>query len=120
MEEAQIELLFSLNSLYLQQCITIRDQLQQQNSQIQQKLAEFFKKKKPDDSRADKDAGKNVSDLEQRYLKLMGKPKKYRQIFKISILSNRIVVKSKEKFVNFHFWNEKAFLIFNLHVHTYA
>ncbi|CAE1313668.1 Coiled-coil domain-containing protein 96 [Acanthosepion pharaonis] len=53
-----------------QQCISIRDQLQQQNAQIQQKLAEFFKKKKPDDNRADKEA-KNLSDLEQRYLKLM-------------------------------------------------
>ncbi|XP_050391625.2 coiled-coil domain-containing protein 96 isoform X2 [Patella vulgata] len=45
-----------------------REQLKQQNYQLQHKLAEYFRKKKSDD-RADYD--KNVTDQEQRYLKYM-------------------------------------------------
>ena len=47
-----------------------REQLQQQNYQLQHKLAEYFRKKKSDDARQDVD--KNVTDQEQRYLKYMG------------------------------------------------
>lgn len=55
----------------LQQAIVEREQLQQQNYQLQHKLAEYFRKKKADESRQDYD--KNVTDQEQRYLKYMGK-----------------------------------------------
>ena len=55
----------------LQQAIAEREQLQQQNYQLQHKLAEYFKKKKADESRQEYD--KNVTDQEQRYLKYMGK-----------------------------------------------
>ena len=48
-----------------------REQLQQQNYQLQHKLAEYFRKKKSDDARQDVD--KNVTDQEQRYLKYMGR-----------------------------------------------
>ncbi|KAL3877763.1 hypothetical protein ACJMK2_035425 [Sinanodonta woodiana] len=51
------------------QAIAEREQLQQQNYQLQHKLAEYFRKKKADDSRQDYD--KNVTDQEQRYLKYM-------------------------------------------------
>lgn len=54
----------------LQQAIVEREQLQQQNYQLQHKLAEYFRKKKADESRQDYD--KNVTDQEQRYLKYMG------------------------------------------------
>ncbi|KAH3866890.1 hypothetical protein DPMN_030013 [Dreissena polymorpha] len=52
------------------QAIVQREQYQQKNYQLQHKLAEFFRKKKADDSRQDYD--KNVTDQEQRYLKYMG------------------------------------------------
>ena len=55
----------------LQQAIAEREQLQQSNYQLQHKLAEYFRKKKADESRQDYD--KNVTDQEQRYLKYMGK-----------------------------------------------
>ncbi|KAK3607426.1 hypothetical protein CHS0354_035120 [Potamilus streckersoni] len=51
------------------QAIAEREQLQQQNYQLQHKLAEYFRKKKADDSRQEYD--KNVTDQEQRYLKYM-------------------------------------------------
>ncbi|XP_052264486.1 coiled-coil domain-containing protein 96-like isoform X4 [Dreissena polymorpha] len=51
------------------QAIVQREQYQQKNYQLQHKLAEFFRKKKADDSRQDYD--KNVTDQEQRYLKYM-------------------------------------------------
>ncbi len=53
----------------LQQALTEREQFQQQNYQLQNKLAEYFRKKKSDDARQDVD--KNVTDQEQRYLKYM-------------------------------------------------
>ncbi|XP_022080417.1 coiled-coil domain-containing protein 96-like [Acanthaster planci] len=46
-----------------------REQLQNQNIQLQHKLAEYFRKKKTDDQRQEMD--KNVTDQEQRYLKYM-------------------------------------------------
>ncbi|XP_074647860.1 cilia- and flagella-associated protein 184-like isoform X2 [Tubulanus polymorphus] len=49
--------------------ISEREQLQQQNFQLQHKLAEYFRKKKADDTRQEMD--KNVTDQEQRYLKYM-------------------------------------------------
>lgn len=55
----------------LQQAIVEREQLQQKNYQLQHKLAEFFRKKKADESRQEYD--KNVTDQEQRYLKYMGR-----------------------------------------------
>lgn len=54
----------------LQQAIAEREQLQQQNYGLQHKLAEYFRKKKADESRQEYD--KNVTDQEQRYLKYMG------------------------------------------------
>lgn len=54
----------------LQQAIAEREQLQQQNYTLQHKLAEYFRKKKADESRQEYD--KNVTDQEQRYLKYMG------------------------------------------------
>ncbi len=55
--------------IMLQQALTEREQFQQQNYQLQNKLAEYFRKKKSDDARQDVD--KNVTDQEQRYLKYM-------------------------------------------------
>lgn len=55
--------------LKLQQAIAEREQLQQQNYQLQHKLAEYFRKKKADESRQEHD--KSVTDQEQRYLKYM-------------------------------------------------
>ncbi|XP_038067140.1 coiled-coil domain-containing protein 96-like [Patiria miniata] len=46
-----------------------REQLHNQNIQLQHKLAEYFRKKKTDDQRQEMD--KNVTDQEQRYLKYM-------------------------------------------------
>ena len=57
----------------LQQAIAEREQLQQSNYSLQHKLAEYFRKKKADESRQEYD--KNVTDQEQRYLKYMGKGK---------------------------------------------
>ncbi|XP_052791281.1 coiled-coil domain-containing protein 96-like [Mya arenaria] len=51
------------------QAIVEREQLQQKNYQLQHKLAEYFRKKKADESRQEYD--KNVTDQEQRYLKYM-------------------------------------------------
>ena len=53
-----------------QRALAERDQLQQQNHQLQHKLAEYFRKKKSDETRQDPD--KNIADQEQRYLKYMG------------------------------------------------
>jgi hypothetical protein len=55
----------------IQQAIAEREQLQQTNYSLQHKLAEYFRKKKADESRQEYD--KNVTDQEQRYLKYMGK-----------------------------------------------
>ena len=55
----------------LQQAISEREQLQQQNYQLQHKLADYFRKKKADESKQEYD--KNFTDQEQRYLKYMGK-----------------------------------------------
>ena len=55
---------------FLQQALSEREQLQQQNYGLQHKLAEYFRKKKSDDARQDID--KNVTDHDQRYLKYMG------------------------------------------------
>ena len=60
---------YSLLILF-QQALAEREQIQQQNHQLQHKLAEYFRKKKSDDNRQDVD--KNVTDQEQRYLKYMG------------------------------------------------
>ncbi|XP_030840240.1 coiled-coil domain-containing protein 96 [Strongylocentrotus purpuratus] len=49
--------------------VTEREQLNQQNVQLQHKLAEYFRKKKTDDQKQEMD--KNVTDQEQRYLKYM-------------------------------------------------
>ncbi len=54
----------------LQQALAEREQIQNQNYQLQHKLANYFMKKKSDDTRQDVD--KNVTDQEQRYLKYMG------------------------------------------------
>ena len=54
----------------MQQAIAEREQLQQQNYQLQHKLADYFRKKKADESKQEYD--KNVTDQEQRYLKYMG------------------------------------------------
>ena len=56
--------------ILFQQALAEREQIQQQNHQLQHKLAEYFRKKKSDDNRQDVD--KNVTDQEQRYLKYMG------------------------------------------------
>lgn len=53
----------------LQAAIAEREQLQNHNTQLQHKLAEYFRKKKSDDQRQEMD--KNVTDQEQRYLKYM-------------------------------------------------
>ena len=53
-----------------QQALAERQQLQEHNYQLQHRLAEYFRKKKSDDTRQDMD--KNVTDQEQRYLKYMG------------------------------------------------
>ena len=55
--------------LLFQRAVAERDQIQQQNHQLQHKLAEYFRKKKPDDR---SEVDKNVADQEQRYLKYMG------------------------------------------------
>lgn len=47
-----------------------REQLLQQNYYLQNKIAEYFRKKKSDERQ---DYEKNVTDQEQRYLKYMGK-----------------------------------------------
>ncbi|XP_072044509.1 cilia- and flagella-associated protein 184-like [Amphiura filiformis] len=52
-----------------QAALTERETLQNQNVQLQHKLAEYFRKKKTDDQRQEMD--KNVTDQEQRYLKYM-------------------------------------------------
>ncbi|XP_054762933.2 coiled-coil domain-containing protein 96-like isoform X1 [Lytechinus pictus] len=52
-----------------QAMVSEREQLNQQNIQLQHKLAEYFRKKKTDDQRQEMD--KNVTDQEQRYLKYM-------------------------------------------------
>ena len=57
-------------SYLFQQALSEREQIQNQNHQLQHKLAEYFRKKKSDDNRQDVD--KNVTDQEQRYLKYMG------------------------------------------------
>jgi len=54
--------------LSLQQTLSERQQLQEQNYQLQNKLAEYFRKKKSEDVRQET----NVTDQEQRYLKYMG------------------------------------------------
>jgi len=51
------------------QALAERQQYQEQNYQLQHKLAEYFRKKKSDDVR--QEADKNVTDQEQRYLKYM-------------------------------------------------
>ena len=53
-----------------QQALAEREHLQQQNYQLQNKLSDYFRKKKSDDVRQEPD--KNVTDQEQRYLKYMG------------------------------------------------
>ena len=58
-----------LDVFCLQQALTERQQLQDQNYQLQNKLAEHFRKKKADERQ---DVDKNVTDQEQRYLKYMG------------------------------------------------
>ena len=65
----------NLESFYLmlfQQALAERQQLQEQNYQLQHKLADYFQKKKSDDTRQD-NMEKNVTDQEQRYLKYMGR-----------------------------------------------
>ncbi|ELU05549.1 hypothetical protein CAPTEDRAFT_228184, partial [Capitella teleta] len=51
------------------QALQERQQLQEQNYQLQHRLAEYFRKKKSDENRQEVD--KNVTDQEQRYLKYM-------------------------------------------------
>merc|ERR1711894_796291 len=51
------------------QALAERQQYQEQNYQLQHKLAEYFRKKKSDETRQDMD--KNVTEQEQRYLKYM-------------------------------------------------
>ena len=60
----------SISYLPFQQSLAERQQLQEQNYQLQHKLADYFQKKKSDENRQDMD--KNVTDQEQRYLKYMG------------------------------------------------
>lgn len=55
---------------YSKTAIAEREQLQQQNHQLQHKLAEYFKKKKSDEQKPDA-VDKNEADQEQRYLKYM-------------------------------------------------
>ena len=65
------EIVLTVWNFILQQAIAEREQLQQQNYQLQHKLADYFRKKKADESKQEYD--KNVTDQEQRYLKYMGK-----------------------------------------------
>ncbi|ESO85024.1 hypothetical protein LOTGIDRAFT_168287 [Lottia gigantea] len=76
-----------------------REQLKQQNYQLQHKLAEYFRKKKSDD-RTDYD--KNVTDQEQRYLKYMDQlqelqklAKREKETYKLQI--NDLEDKCKER-----------------------
>ena len=55
--------------IFFQSFLTDREQLQAQNSQLQHKLADYFRKKKADERQ---DYDKNLTDQEQRYLKYMG------------------------------------------------
>lgn len=50
--------------------MNILEDVQVRNAHVQQKLAEFFKKKKADDAHGE---GKGTADQEERYLKLMGR-----------------------------------------------
>ena len=54
----------------LQQALADREQMLQQNFQLQHRLAEHFRKKKTEETRQEVD--KNVTDSEQRYVKYMG------------------------------------------------
>ncbi|XP_029654127.1 coiled-coil domain-containing protein 96-like isoform X2 [Octopus sinensis] len=51
-----------------QAAINVLEEIQVRNSHVQQKLAEFFKKKKADDTHIE---AKSTADQEERYLKLM-------------------------------------------------
>ncbi|XP_066292711.1 cilia- and flagella-associated protein 184-like isoform X2 [Branchiostoma lanceolatum] len=70
-EEEELEPEFDRDELVekYQASLAVRERLHQQNAQLQHKLAEYFRKKKTDESRQDTD--KNVTDQEQRYLKYM-------------------------------------------------
>ncbi|XP_019613905.1 PREDICTED: coiled-coil domain-containing protein 96-like isoform X1 [Branchiostoma belcheri] len=70
-EEEELEPEFDRDELVekYQAALAVRERLHQQNAQLQNKLAEYFRKKKTDESRQDMD--KNVTDQEQRYLKYM-------------------------------------------------
>ncbi|XP_072168638.1 cilia- and flagella-associated protein 184-like [Diadema setosum] len=70
LEEEEEDLMSREELLEMYQALaTEREQLNQQNVQLQHKLAEYFRKKKTDDQRQEMD--KNVTDQEQRYLKYM-------------------------------------------------
>ncbi len=58
------------NGIFFQQCQTEMQKLQEQNYQLQHKLADYFRRKKSEE--AQRDVDKNVTDQEQRYLKYMG------------------------------------------------
>ncbi|XP_002733290.1 cilia- and flagella-associated protein 184-like [Saccoglossus kowalevskii] len=70
-EEEDEEPMYSREELIeeYQSLMSEREQMANQNFQLQHKLAEYFHKKKSDDQRQDMD--KNVTDQEQRYLKYM-------------------------------------------------
>ncbi|XP_035694851.1 coiled-coil domain-containing protein 96-like isoform X2 [Branchiostoma floridae] len=70
-EEEELEPEFDRDELVekYQAALAVRERLHQQSAQLQHKLAEYFRKKKTDESRQDMD--KNVTDQEQRYLKYM-------------------------------------------------
>ena len=63
-----------------------RQQLHEQNLQMQHKLSDYFRKKKSEDMRQEVD--KNVADQEQRYLKYMGMLSFF--IIFIIIISNKL------------------------------
>lgn len=69
MNRHTVDILFT-PSVVLQMALADREQLLQQNYQLQHKLADYFRKKKNDERQ---DYDKNVTDQEQRYLKYMGK-----------------------------------------------
>nr|XP_002126679.1 coiled-coil domain-containing protein 96 isoform X2 [Ciona intestinalis] len=60
-----------------QAALNEREMLNQQNHQLQHKLAEYFRKKKTEETRQEVD--KNVTDQEQRYMKYMSNLEELRQ-----------------------------------------
>ncbi|XP_059141708.1 coiled-coil domain-containing protein 96-like isoform X2 [Physella acuta] len=64
--------------------LTEREMLVQQNTVLQGKLGEYFRKKKPDERQ---DTDKNVADQEQRYLKYMAQLEDLRRQYAIEKLN---------------------------------